>query len=239
MNAGTNDRKKVIMLGGLVLVAGYLFYSNVLSGPSVSSSSAAVAPRPAGTPDPALSPVTAPPANAPTAPRNVLARGRGDEFRPVVPGHSKRPEDKFEPDKVDPTLRLDLLAKIQEENATAGRNLFQFGMAPVKQAEALKGPEPKVLPKPVAAVTPVKVDTPPAGPPPPPPINLKYYGYSSAQGSTTKTAFFLDGEDILTAREGDIVKRRYKVVRIGNNSAVMEDTESKRQQTIPLAEEAG
>ena len=30
------DRKKVYILGALALVGGYLFYSNVLSGPSLS-----------------------------------------------------------------------------------------------------------------------------------------------------------------------------------------------------------
>jgi hypothetical protein len=79
----------------------------------------------------------------------------------------------------------------------------------------------------------------PAAAPPPSPISLKYYGFSSAPGNTVKTAFFLDGEDILVAKEGETLKRRYRLVRIGVNSVVMEDTESKRQQTIPLSEEAG
>jgi hypothetical protein len=81
--------------------------------------------------------------------------------------------------------------------------------------------------------------TPPPGPPPPPPITLKYYGFTSPSGAAAKTAFFLDGDDILIAKEGDTLKKRYKVVRIGVNSVVMEDTDSKRQQTLPLAEEAG
>jgi len=50
--------------------------------------------------------------------------------------------------------------------------------------------------------------------------------------------FFLDGEDILTANEGEVLKKKYKVVRIGVNSVVMEDIDTKSQQTLPLAEEA-
>jgi hypothetical protein len=52
----------------------------------------------------------------------------------------------------------------------------------------------------------------------------------------------LDGEDIIIAGEGDMVKKRYKIVRIGVNSAVVEDTQfkSNNQQTLPLeAEMAG
>jgi hypothetical protein len=44
------------------------------------------------------------------------------------------------------------------------------------------------------------------------------------------------------AAEGDMVKKRYKIVRIGINSAVVEDTQfkSNNQQTLPLeAELAG
>jgi hypothetical protein len=36
------------------------------------------------------------------------------------------------------------------------------------------------------------------------------------------------------AAEGDLVQKRYKIVRIGVNSAVVEDTEHKHQQTLPL-----
>jgi hypothetical protein len=81
--------------------------------------------------------------------------------------------------------------------------------------------------------------TDPAAAPPPPPINVKYYGLvSPVREAGRRTAFFLDGDDILIKAEGDTVKGHYKVVRIGATSVVVEDTQSKRQQTIPLAEEA-
>jgi endonuclease YncB( thermonuclease family) len=76
-----------------------------------------------------------------------------------------------------------------------------------------------------------------AGPPPPPPIALKYYGFSTARNNGRKVAFFLDGDEISVAGEGETVKKRYRVVRIGVNSVLMEDTESKRQQSLPLTEE--
>ncbi len=235
MKLGANEPKKLVMLGLLAVMAGYLVYSNLLSGPSNRETPAAA---PAVAADvPAVPAVSAPAASAQaTAPRAASSgRGRSDEFHPVL--RSKRPEDRIDPTKVDPTLRRDLLAKLQAVAASGnGRNLFQFGQAPVK-VEPLKGPDTKVALRPVA---PVVVEPPkPPGPPPPPPINLKYYGYTSPRIGGGKTAFFLDGEDILVAKEGETLKRRYKLVRIGVNSVVMEDTESKRQQTIPLAEEVG
>ena len=78
----------------------------------------------------------------------------------------------------------------------------------------------------------------PQGPPPPPPIPLKFYGYSGALRSNVRRAFFLDGEDIVQAGENETIRNRYKIIRIGVNSAVVEDTVAKNQQTLPLAEEA-
>ena len=53
-----------------------------------------------------------------------------------------------------------------------------------------------------------------------------------------RTAFFMNGEEILIRGVGDVVAGSYKLVSIGLTSAVVEDTQSKRQQTVPLAEEA-
>ena len=113
------------------------------------------------------------------------------------------------------------------------RNIFQFGSAPMP-----KTPEPKIIPAPATAPAPVNAK--PAEPvkPPPPPIPLRFYGYSQAKPGE-KRAFFLDGEEIVVATEGELVRRRYKVVRIGINSVVMEDTQSSSQQTLPLQEPVG
>jgi hypothetical protein len=233
MKLGANEPIKVAALCGLVVVGGYLFYANVLSGPSVPAARTSARPTGDATSIPADSPTVG--ADRPAPSRAVAGRARSDEFHPVL--HSKRPEDRIDPVKVDPTLRLDLLAKLQEVGLPAGgRNLFKMGAPPPPKAAALPGPEPIVKPKPIQVeVQPAA----PSGPPPPPPITLKYYGFTSPSGKAARTAFFLDGEDILVAKEGDTVKKRYRVVRIGVNSVVMEDTDSKRQQTLPLTEEAG
>jgi hypothetical protein len=115
------------------------------------------------------------------------------------------------------------------------RNLFQFGAAP-----APKTPEPKIVPKPAGPAA-IAANAPPETPskPPPPPIPLKFYGYSSQAQQTDKRAFFLDGDDIIVASEGQVIKSRYKVVRIGINSVVVEDVQFQHQQTLPLEEQAG
>jgi hypothetical protein len=139
---------------------------------------------------------------------------------------------------VDPTLHLELVKKLQEAAGdTGGRNLFQFGPPPPppptpEQIAKLNHPEPVVTPQPQNVA--------PAGPPPPPPpapISLKYYGLSTARANGKKVAFFMDGEAILMAGEGEMLQKRYRVVRIGVNSVVLEDTQLKREQSVPLASE--
>ena len=244
MKLGTENRTKVAFLAVLALVAGYLLYTNVFSGPGGTPDRGGAPPAPqeparagpGGAPPALPGPEGTPEREAPRAPGSSrsASSARNEEFHPVL--HSKRPEDRIDPMTIDPILRLDLLAKVQGvELAGGSRNLFQFSTPPVK-AEALKGPEPKVVPK-LGTLAVRAADDPanPAGPPPP--INLKYYGFSTARNNGRKTAFFLDGDEITVAAEGDTVKKRYRVVRIGVNSVLMEDTESKRQQSLPLTEE--
>lgn len=62
----------------------------------------------------------------------------------------------------------------------------------------------------------------------------------NAPRGATKRAFFADGDDIFVAGENEMIRNRYKVVRIGINSAIVEDITNNNQQTLPLiAELAG
>ncbi len=149
-------------------------------------------------------------------------------------------EEGFDVSKIDPTLRLELLARLQKVPLEgSSRSLFEFGKAPEPAA-----PKVTINPKPAAAE--VKApespnDVKPADPPkpPPPPIPLKFYGYAGTTRDGIRRAFFLDGDDIYTPAENETVKGRYKIVRIGVNSAVVEDIPNKNQQTLPLVEELG
>jgi hypothetical protein len=234
--------KKLAVLGGLLLVLAYVFFF-MSEGDEPPQSQRPAATRPAadagGVAD-SLPPVqarrTTPAPQAAGGSRDARANLPG-EFRPSL--RARRPEDRPDPLTVDPTLRLDLLAKMQNVNLQGGeRSLFDFAQPP-----APKLPEPKIPVKPLparaadlakAAVP--AISAPPAKPKAPP-IPLKFYGFVSSAPGGPKRAFFLDGDDILVASEGDLVKKRYKVVRIGVNSVVMEDTQFKDQQTLGLVAE--
>jgi hypothetical protein len=224
------EPKKLAILIGLGAIAGYFYLSNsTSSGPS--------APAPASTAQPAAGP-------------RVAGRSAGRGARVTQKGLNSssrefKPSFKFtgiDPSNIDPTLHLNLLAKLQDVKVEAGtRSLFEIGQEP---APAVKVQDDKKIA--VAKLFVGPEDPPPPPPPPPdpkaPPIPLKFYGFVNPSKATNKRAFFLDGEDIIIAGEGDLVKKRYKIVRIGVNSALVEDTQfkSNNQQTLPLeAEMAG
>ena len=62
---------------------------------------------------------------------------------------------------------------------------------------------------------------------------------TQAQGHGAKRAFFMDGDDIIVATEGQLIHNRYRVVRIGPSSCTVEDTQFKHEEPLPLEEPNG
>jgi hypothetical protein len=224
------DPKKIAILVGLVAVAGFAYFYNSNSGGG--SGSAPVASR-----GPVAAFSSAAPGSTPRSSfRTVQQSATGArEFRP-----SLKPKN-VDTASIDPTLRLDLLEKVRNVAVEGGtRSLFEIGTAPPEQIAGKEPDKIAIAPKFVGPMPPKPVEPPPE--PKAPPIPLKFYGFVNKTKVGDKRAFFLDGEDIVIAAEGDTIKKRYKIVRIGVNSAVVEDTEfkSNNQQTLPLeAEIAG
>jgi hypothetical protein len=135
---------------------------------------------------------------------------------------------------VDPTLRLDLLARLQSVTPIGNaRNLFQMGAAPLTDAAGRPIQHPIIPIKPVA----------PAPPPTPAVaivnIPLKYYGFAKPIGTgESNRGFFLDGDNIVIASEGEVVKQKYLIVELTPTSARVEDTELKQGKPLPLEPEA-
>jgi hypothetical protein len=229
------DPKKIAVLAGLVAIAGYFYISNRSPSGGPVAAPTIISRAPVAT----SSPTSIGPRTAARSSFRVTQQGVGGgstrEFRP-----SLKPKN-IEPASIDPTLHLDLLAKLKNVGVEAGtRSLFEIGAAPAAEIK-VKEPEKIAIVHPFfGPVLPPPVVAPPE--PKAPPIPLKFYGFVNKSKVGDKRAFFLDGEDIVIAAEGDTIKKRYKIVRIGVNSAVVEDTEfkSNNQQTLPLeAEMAG
>jgi len=242
------DPKKVAILAALLVVAAVVLYFNVFAGDSDSNKTVrSVAPGPVVTAPHVTNSVAATPTPRSAIPgvgdrRRAPKNGMVSEFKirqGVEPG-----EEKPDPATIDPTLRLDLLAKLQQVEPPASmRNIFQYGAAPPPPAAAAA--KPVELPKNTPKIAINQPPPPPPGPPPPPPaptappMTFKYYGYKVSKSDGRKEAFLLDGDEIIIAGENDAVKRgRYKVVRIGVNSITIEDTQFKSTQTLQLQEDA-
>jgi hypothetical protein len=125
---------------------------------------------------------------------------------------------------LDPELRLKLLESSEgTKYEGTGRNIFVPALEEIPR-EIAKGLKEKPGPPP-----------PPPGPPPPPPINLKFFGFASHSGEP-KRIFLAQGDEVFIGAEGDIVDRRYRIVRINPTSVEIEDVLNNNRQTILLTQ---
>lgn len=209
-----------ILAGGLIAVAVALYWYN--------SRSDDTAPAVAVQPHNSAAPATSGPRRRPVMRRQNTSNDRGTLRLRAVDASSG---------KVDPTLRLDLLARVQTVPAAANmRNLFEIGPAPAtaEQTKPIKGPiiVPTQVAPPVAnsaqAAQEMAVNIP-----------LKYYGFAQpAATDEGNRGFFLDGDNVLVATEGELLDQRYLIVELSPNSARVEDTQVKKGQTLTLVAEA-
>ena len=133
---------------------------------------------------------------------------------------------KFVPLNVpDPSLRLDLLDRIQKEEYTGQhRNIFS--------AEPLP-PSPSVLADERQAAKQAVVPA----PPPPVTVPASFYGIVTDLDTGVKRACFsANTDDVYIVPEGGTLLNQFRVVKIGNNSVEMEEISSGRRTTLMLAE---
>ena len=137
------------------------------------------------------------------------------------------------PEHVDPAeldVRIEELRSPAPVLANADRNPFRFQPKPPPPPPPSEGrapaPAPTVNAPPVPDVDP--------GPPPPPPIGntIKFIGI--VETSKGKIGAFTDCRATFPGREGEVIEGRYRVVRIGIESAVLEYPDGKGRATLPL-----
>ena len=133
-------------------------------------------------------------------------------------------------DVEEPHLRLDLLDKIKKlDYSGSHRNIFVFGPPPpppktveqiARENYQAQGPHP---------------------PPPPPPVTVpaQLFGSALMTKSGKRVAFFLQGDEVLVVEEGGVFLERYRLDRIGNDSADVEEIFSGRHATVPMLQPVG
>jgi hypothetical protein len=185
---GTQDKKKTIVAGVLLVVAAFLLI-RMFSGGSQDNE-----------------------ANTPPAPNPAAA----------AKSKARKPARTLLAHSLDPTLRFDLLKNSEDVTYKGnGRNIFSS-----------QAPPPQEIPQPVQNPAQQAAQA-AAAAPPPPPSGLKFYGYAGPRNGA-KRVFLIKGEDIFLAREGDIVDRRYKIMRVSTTSVEVQDVLTNHTETIPL-----
>ena len=123
-------------------------------------------------------------------------------------------------------LNLESLERRDDARSTPSRDVFRFEERRVETAP------PRPVPRePVEQLPPV-----PTGPPPPPPIPLRYIGYLDQAGEVPRVAVLSDGRgNVFNGKEGDVIEGRYRVLRIGNDSADLIYVDGRGRQTIRLS----
>ncbi|HVZ20346.1 MAG TPA: hypothetical protein VG871_04750 [Vicinamibacterales bacterium] len=151
------------------------------------------------------------PAARPARPSNRSSGGRTEAARVPVSG-----------------LRLDLLARTDAGYPEPERNPFKFQPrpAPPPPRPAGRGRGGRApLPPPL-----------PAGPPPLPPIPWRLIGVADLPGGSGRVGAFSDSRgDTTWAKEGDIIDGRYRVLRVGPDSADLAYLDGQGRQSLRLS----
>lgn len=128
-------------------------------------------------------------------------------------------------DVPDPSLRVDLLHRIQKEEYNGQhRNIFSAEPLPPSPAEV------------AAQQQEAKGPAVPAGPPPVT-VPATFYGIVTELSTGVKRACFsANSDDVYIVPEGGTLLNQFRVVKIGNNSVEMEELSSGRHTTLRLAQ---
>ncbi len=204
---GTENRKQIIAAAILFVVLVAILIHEFMPSSSTIASTA--------------------PATAPQGWENQIgapaARPASRRSASTPPARKQRPGQ-----SLDPTLHLAELASAEQiKYEGSGRNIF------VAQADS-----PIPTPQGNGTTDVAKGGTTYTLPPvaPPPPIPLKFFGFASKPGEPKKI-FLSKGDDVFIAGEGEVIDRRYKVVRILPNAVEIQDVVgSGPPQSIPLTQ---
>ena len=160
----------------------------------------------------------------------VSFAGGGKPAAPAAPPSNPRTHARAKtPETVKPAdleVRLDELRQARPSAQASERNPFRFYTPPPPPPVASSGGSRGYVPPP----PPPGPETPPPVPPPPP-IPLKFIGTLDVP-NVGKIAVFSDCRTTMRGKEGDLIDGRYRLVRIGVESVVMEYADGRGRTTI-------
>jgi hypothetical protein len=125
-----------------------------------------------------------------------------------------------------PRIGLDRLTAAAPAEPSVQRDLFGFGpeptppptVAPPVAANEFPTPDPNATPTPI----------------PLPPLNVKYIGSLQTQKGLRVAFFQTEKKEIVTGQVGEVVMNRFKVVKIGYESADVQEVGAEQVRRLPL-----
>lgn len=153
----------------------------------------------------------------------------GGTAGPAVSTPGARPAGAKQAERIDPAeldVKIESLKAPPAGPAEGDRNPFRF------QPKA-PPPPPPMQERPVTPQLPVTPQPPPPPPGPTPIGNLiKFIGIVDT--GKQKIGAFSDCRYTFSGREGEVIEGRFRVVRIGVESAILEYTDGRGRTTLPL-----
>ncbi len=111
------------------------------------------------------------------------------------------------------------------EYKSSGRNIF-IREIPRPPQPKIPVADPKIPIVPPTPVTPTVT-----------PLPVKFFGYGTIPNGTARVAFFTDGEDVYVVAEGEVLLKRFRILRIGNANLEYEEVSSGLRGTANLEEQ--
>ena len=131
-----------------------------------------------------------------------------------------------------PAIGLDRLGRPDPPAAPPSRDVFKFGRG--SRADLNPVPTPVIKLPPLASATPFPTPAAEPTPTPWPPLNVTLIGIVDNGAGRKIASFVRDGEILLVGQAGQVLGNAFRVIRIGAESAEIEEMGSGRTRRLPL-----
>lgn len=131
-----------------------------------------------------------------------------------------------------PAIDLERLRHADSTNPAPSRDLFKFGRD--SKADLAPVPTPVIRLDPIPVATPFPTPEQPPTPTPWPTLNISLTGIVDNGAGQKIGSFVKDGEVLLVGQAGQVLGNSFRVLRIGTESAEIEELGSGRTRRLPL-----
>ena len=128
-----------------------------------------------------------------------------------------------------PAIALDRVGRVEARTQPPSRDVFKFGSDSRADLAPVKAPVIVLPPTPEAPLA-----TPEPTPTPWPSLNLSLIGIVDNGAGRKVASFVKDGETVLVGQPGQVVGNSFRVIRIGTESAEIQELGSGRTRRLPL-----